>query len=140
MAEVIHREVTLTGPDAWQRVVDAVRPNAQSAIERGHPLHVVVTSVDADRLDEQVSFYWAVVLKRIAEDIPDDNGEFRPSTYWHEKLALEFLGMVEVANKRTGQLHRRRASIARGEITVGGMFNYTTRVQAWAANLGIDWD
>jgi hypothetical protein len=136
----IHREFTLTGPDVWARVIDTVRPNAAPAIERGKPLHVIVTSYDADRHDSQIGLYWGVILKRIAEDIPDDDGEFRPAQYWHERLALEFLGMIEWVNPRTNRINRRRRSTARGEISVGDMAKYLTQLQAWGAERGIVWD
>lgn len=94
----MHREFTLTGRDVWARVVDTIRPNAAPAIERGKPLHGIVASYDADRHDSQIALYWGVILKRIAGDIPDDGGESRPAPYWHERLALEFLGMNESIN------------------------------------------
>ncbi len=140
VSDTIYREVTLTGPDAWQRVIDAVKPNAQSAIDRGHPLHIVITSLDSDRTEEQVAFYFGVVLARIAENIPEEDGELRAAAYWHEKLALQYLPMRETRSERTGHIHRARGSVGRGQITVGAMTTYITQCQAWAANLGIDWD
>jgi hypothetical protein len=141
VSDVIYADVVLRDPSDWQRVVNAVRPNAQSAIERGKPLHVIVISDDADATDEQRAFYFGIVLKRIADEVPEEDGDLRPVAYWHEKLALEFLGMVETTSQRTGRIHRRRRSVARGEIKVGEMARYITTLQAWAANThGIEWD
>jgi hypothetical protein len=139
--DVVYADVVLRGPADWQRVVNAIRPNAGPAVERGKPLHVIVVSSEADATDEQRAFYFSHVLKRIADEVPEEDGDLRPVTYWHEKLALEFLGMVETTSQRTGRIHRRRRSVARGEITVGEMARYITTLQAWAANThGVEWD
>jgi hypothetical protein len=140
MSDPVYAHVVLRGPDDWQRFMSVVKPNAGPAVERGKPLHAFLVDGDMDRLDIQVAFYWAAVLPRIAEEVPEEDGELRTAVYWHEKLALEFLGMEEYVTK-SGALTKRRKSIARGKISISNMAKYTTRVQAWAAtNYAIEWD
>lgn len=140
MSDAVYAHVVLRGPDDWQRFMSVVKPNAGPAVERGKPLHAFVIDGDMDRLDIRVAFYWTVVMAKIAEEVPAEDGEFRPGPYWHEKLALEFLGMEDHVTK-AGALVRNRRSIARGKITVSEMAKYTTRVQAWAAtNHSVEWD
>jgi hypothetical protein len=140
MSDAVFRSFVLRSPDIWKSIVEFVKGSAARAIERGKPLHVFVIDGDMDRLDIQVSFYWTAVIPRIAEEVPGDDGLFHPGPYWHEKLALEFLGMEDHVTKG-GALVRNRRSIARGKITVSEMAKYTTRVQAWAAQThGVEWD
>jgi hypothetical protein len=140
MSDALFRSFVLRSPDIWKSIVEFVKGSAQRAIERGKPLHVFVIDGDMDRLDIQVAFYWTAVMSRIAEEVTDEEGQFRPGAFWHERLCLEFLGMEEYVSKQ-GALMRRRKSIARGKITVSEMAKYTNRVQAWAAtNHSVEWD
>jgi hypothetical protein len=140
LADPLYRSFVLETPSIWKVIVEFVKRHAQASIAREAPLHLFIVSDDLDRLDVQVAFYWSVVLKRIAEDAWVDGKQF-PAKNWHEQLAGEFLGFVEVVDKKTQQPKLQRRSIARGCITVGEMARYTIQVQAWAANnFSIDWD
>lgn len=139
MSDRIFHAFMLRSPMVWTSVLQVVKAHAQAFIDRGKPLMVIVVSQDHDALDSQRAFWHAVVLPRIAEEVPDDEGELQPATYWHEKLVLEFLGMAETVSEG-GKIRRTRRSTARGKITIGEYADLITRTQAWAAQRGVEWD
>lgn len=139
MSERVFRAFVLRTPMVWRAVVEVVKAHAQAFVDRGSPLMVIVTSPEHDALDVQRAFWHSAVLPRIAEEVPDDDGELRPVTYWHEKLVLEFLGTSETVSE-SGKIRRTRRSTARGKITVAEFSDLITRTQAWGAQRGVEWD
>lgn len=139
MPERLYRAYLLTGPGVWRHVVEVVKAHARAFIERDKPLLVIITSQENDATDSQRAYWHGVLLPRIAEEIPDDDGKLRPVAWWHEKLVLEFLGMEETQSQ-SGKIRRTRRSTARGKITAGEYADLINRVEAWGAGEGIEWD
>lgn len=139
MADRIYHAFVLRSPSVWRGVLEFVKAKAQSCLDRDSPLVVIVTTAEHDATDEQRAFWHGVVLKRIADEVPDDDGELRPAPWWHEKLVLDLLGMTERVSA-SGQIKRQRRSTGRGQITVGEYADLITRAQVWAANRGVEWD
>ena len=139
MSDRLYRAFLLTGPGVWRHVVEIVKAHARAFIEKDRPLMVIVCSQEHDATDSQRAYWHGVMLPRIAEEIPDDEGEFRPVAWWHEKLVLEYLGMDEKVSD-SGKIRRTRRSTARGKITAGEFADLITKVQVWAAQRGVEWD
>lgn len=139
MSDRIYKAFVLRTPSVWRLVVDLVKAHAQAFIDRDRPLLVIVTSQENDATDEQRAYWHGVVVKRIAEEVTDEDGQLRPAPYWHEKLVLEFLGMTERVSA-SGQLKRQRRSTGRGQITAGEYADLITRAQVWGASRGVEWD
>ncbi|HKR45462.1 MAG TPA: hypothetical protein VJU59_38305 [Paraburkholderia sp.] len=138
MTQRVYRAFLLTGPGVWRHVVEVVKAHARAFIERDKPLMVIICSQEHDATDSQRAYWQGVVLPRIAEEIPDEDGEMRPAAWWHEKLVLEFFGMTETVSG-SGKIRRQRKSTARGKITVGEFADLINRTEAWAASLGVEW-
>lgn len=131
MSDQLHREFLLTseGPAAamWQFVKSNARPFA----ERGQPLRVIVTDEEEDRLEQQIRYYFGVVIKAIAENVWVEGRRFSKES-WHEHFARKFLPPSEMVLP-DGEVVIVRASIARGKIGVRAMAKYTEEVLAEAA-------
>lgn len=139
MSDRLYRAYVLTGPGVWRHVVEVVKAHARAFIDRDKPLLIVITSQENDATDSQRAYWHGVLLPRIADEIPDDDGELRPVAWWHEKLVLEHLGMAETVSA-SGKIRRTRRSTARGKITAGEYANLINRVTAWAAGCGVEFD
>lgn len=139
MADRLYRAYLLTGPGVWRHIVEVVKAHARAFIDRDKPLMVIICSQEHDATDSQRAYWHGVLLPRVAEEIPDDDGEFRPVAWWHEKLVLEYLGMAETVSQ-AGKIRRTRRSTARGKITAGEYADLIQRVQVWAAHQGVEWD
>ncbi|WP_207000711.1 hypothetical protein [Trinickia mobilis] len=139
MSDRLYKAFVLRTPGVWQFVVEVVKAHAQAYIDRDKPLLVIITSQEHDATDGQRAYWQGVLLPRIADEIPDEDGELHPVAYWHEKLVLEFLGMDEKVSE-SGKIRRQRKSTARGKISVGDFNDLITRTQVWAANQGMELD
>lgn len=132
----LHQEFTLRSPLVWQSLVDFVRQHAKPANDAGRPLRVILTDEDADRLDEQIAFYFGVVVKATTEQAWVAGRQYSKQS-WHEYFAEMFLPLIEV-ELPNGQLITRRQSIARGKIGVRAMAKFTEEVEAYVASeLGV---
>lgn len=131
MSTTIHREFTLSGPAVWTAVTAFVKANAQAMIQKGKALRIIITEDDADRLDEQIAYYFGVVIKTISEQAWIDGRQFGKEA-WHEQLARDFLPPIEI-QLPDGEIVIRRQSIARGKIGVKAMAKFTQEVTAFAA-------
>lgn len=105
----------------------------------GRPLRVILADSDGDRLEEQVKFYWKAVIEPIAAQVHVDGRRFSEKA-WHKHMKRLFLPPTEV-RMPDGTVEMMEPSIARGEITVGEMAEYTTKVSAHAAaDYGVQFD
>jgi len=139
MSDRLYRAYVLTSPNVWRHVVEVVKAHARAFIDRDKPLLIVITSQENDATDSQRAYWHGVLLPRIADEIPDEDGELRPVAWWHEKLVFEHLGMAETVSA-SGKIRRTRRSTARGKITAGEYAALIERVQIWAAHRGVEWD
>jgi hypothetical protein len=139
MSDRVYQAFVLRTPSVWRAVIAFVKAKAQACLDRDSPLVVIVTTAEHDATDEQRAFWHAVIIKRFADEVPDDGGELRPPAWWHEKLVLDLLGMSERVSA-SGQIKRQRRSTGRGQITVGEYADLITRAQVLGAQRGIDWD
>lgn len=136
-AGVLYREFVLNGPSVWQSLVAFVRANAKACAERKRPLRVIITEEDRDRLDEQIAYYFGVVIKAMHEQAWVEGRQFSKEA-WHEHMARRFLPAKEIILP-DGEVILKRASIARGQIGVKAMAAFTQEVEAFAATeLGVD--
>ncbi|MRR49353.1 MAG: recombinase [Rhodocyclaceae bacterium] len=136
MSATLYREFTLKSPSIWKLVVSFINDNAAACIARNAPLRIIITEDEMDRLDEQIAFYFGVIVKSTAEQAWV-NGRQYSKEVWHEHFAQEFLPPIEI-ELPTGEIITRRASIARGKIGVKAMAHYTQEVEAYVVGeLGV---
>lgn len=136
MSATIYREFTLSAPAVWTAVTAFVKANAAAMVSKGKALRIIVTEDDADRLDEQIAYYFGVVIKTISEQAWVDGRQFSKDA-WHEQLARDFLPPIEI-QLPDGEIVIRRQSIARGKIGVKAMAKFTQDVTVFAASeLGV---
>ena len=141
MSDSLYREYTLRTPNEWKALCEFVRNHAKPANDSGRPLRLIVTDEEADRLDEQIAFYFGVIVKSVCEQswIEDSNGRRRQYSkeVWHELFSQKFLPPREI-ELPTGQTVLKRQSIARGKIGVGAMARFTKEVEAYVTQeLGV---
>lgn len=128
----IYREFSLRGRADWQEVVATVKAAAPTMASDGRPMRVILVNDDADRTDEQVRFYWVAVIEPIAEQAVVAGCRFTKAT-WHKHMKEQFLPPKE-HRESDGRIVLVEPSIARGEITVSAMAEYTRQVEAHAAS------
>jgi len=137
MTEALYREFVLTGPGPAREMMALLRTQAGPSAGAGRPLRVIVTEEEADRLEEQIRFYFGVVLRAVSEQAWVA-GRRWPKEVWHEEFARRFLPGKEVVLP-SGEVVIKRASIARGHIGVRAMAKFTQEVMAHAAaELGVE--
>lgn len=135
----LYREFTLRGRADWAEVVSTVRAAAPTMARDGRPMRVILVDADGDRLDEQVKFYFKAVIEQIAEQIWIEGRRYSPRA-WHRLMKTTFLPPVEM-RLPDGTVEMMEPSIARGEITVAEMAEYTEKVSAHAAvDYGVQFD
>jgi hypothetical protein len=137
MTDALYREFLLTGENPVKALWAFVKANARACADKQRPLRVVITDDELDRLDEQIRFYFGVVIKTISEQAWVDGSQYSKEV-WHEEFARKFLPGEEIVLPG-GEVIIKRASIARGHIGVRAMAKFTTEVQAYAAaELGVE--
>jgi len=137
MAEALYREFLLTGENPVRSLWEFLRANARSCAESKRPLRVIVTEDEHDRLDQQIAYYFGVVIKAISEQAWVEGRRYDKDV-WHEEMARRFLPGKEVILP-SGEVVIKRASIARGHIGVRAMAKFINEVQAYAATeLGVE--
>lgn len=137
MSDTLYREFVITGPGPWGALIAFLKGNVRAFIERKRPLRVIVVEDDQDRLDEQIRYYFGVTVRAIAEQAWV-NGQRFSKEAWHEQLARMFLPAKEVILP-DGEVIQKRASIARGQIGIKAMAEFTQQVEAYAASeLGVE--
>jgi len=126
MSDALHREFLLTGEVPAAAMWQFVKSNARPFAERGHPLRVIVTDEEEDRLEQQIRYYFGVVMKAVAENVWVDGQQFSKEV-WHQHFARKFLPPTEMILP-DGEVVIVRASIARGKIGVRAMAKFTEEV------------
>lgn len=127
----LYREFTLRSPADAGAMVNFIKSNAAAFVDKGTPLRVIVTEEEMDRLDEQIKYYFGVVVKAIAEQVWVAGRQFDKDV-WHEQLAKQFLPTKELVMP-DGEIVLKRSSIARGQISLKRMGKYLQEVEAYAA-------
>lgn len=139
MADKLYREFLISSPSIWKLVTKFISANASAFIERGTPLKVIVAEEESDRFDEQVKYYFGIVVKTIAEQAWVEGRRYDKDA-WHEQLARDFLPTREIVTP-DGEIILKRSSIARGRISNKAMAKYTQEVTAYATTeLGVIFD
>jgi hypothetical protein len=137
MADALYREFLLTDENPVRLLWAFLKANARPCAESKRPLRVIVTEEDHDRLDEQIAYYFGVVVKAISEQAWVEGRRYSKKV-WHEELARRFLPGEEIILPG-GEVVVKRASIARGHIGVRAMAKFINEVQAYAAaELGVE--
>lgn len=127
----LYREFTLRDTADAVAMVAFIKSNAGAFVEKGTPLRVIVTEEEMDRLDEQIKYYFGVVVKAIAEQVWLQGRRFSKDE-WHEHLAKQFLPTKELVMP-DGEIVLKRSSIARGQISLKRMTKFIQEVEAHAA-------
>ncbi|WP_427183552.1 recombinase [Bordetella bronchialis] len=137
MPDALYREFLLTGEGPARALQAFLKANARSCAESQRPLRVIVTEDEHDRLDQQIAYYFGVVIKAISEQAWVEGRRYSKRA-WHEEMAKKFLPEVEI-ELPSGEIIVKRASIARGHIGVRAMAKFINEVQAYAAaELGVE--
>jgi len=137
MSDTLYREFVLSSPEIARGMLQFIKANAAAYCERKTPLRVIVAEDDSDRLDEQIAYYFGVVIRAFSEQAWV-GGKLFSKEAWHEELAARFLPQKEII-RPSGEIVLRRQSIARGHIGVKAMAAYTTQCQVYGATeFGID--
>jgi hypothetical protein len=135
----LYREFTLRDGGVWSSLVAFVKSNAPAFADKGTPLRVIVTEEEVDRLDEQINYYFGVVVKTISAQAWIEGQRFSKEA-WHEELAKMFLPAREIITP-SGEIIQKRSSIARGKISLKRMTKFIKEVEAYAAaELGVEFD
>lgn len=135
----LFQEFVLRGPSDAKGLIAFIKENAGEYVQKGSPLRVIVTEEEADRLDEQIKFYFGVVVKTIAEQAWVEGRQFDKDV-WHELLAKQFLPTRELTLP-DGEIILKRSSIARGQISLRRMTKFIREVEAYAGQeLGVRFD
>lgn len=129
----LYKEFILTSPTVLASLHAFLDANAAGV----PPLRVIITDEESDRLDEQVRFYFAVLVQSTAEQVWLDRGQFHKDT-WHEYFCEKFLPKTEVMLPFATKPTTVRQSIARGRIGVRAMAKFINEVEAHAVQeLGV---
>lgn len=141
MSDSLYREYTLRTPNEWKALCEFVRNHAKPANDSGRPLRLIVTDEEADRLDEQIAYFYGVIIKAVVDQawVTDERGVRRQYSkqVWDEYLSDKFLPCTEI-ELPTGQKKLVRQSKARGKIGVGAMARFTKEVEAYVTQeLGV---
>lgn len=137
MPDALYREFLLTGEGPARALQAFLKANARSCAESKRPLRVIVTEDEHDRLDQQIAYYFGVLIKAISEQAWVEGRRYDKDV-WHEEMARRFLPGKEVILP-SGEVVIKRASIARGHIGVRAMAKFINEVQAYAASeLGVE--
>lgn len=137
MADLLYREFVITGPGPWGAMIAFLKANVRAFIERKRPLRVIIAEEEQDRLDEQIRYYFGVTVKAVSEQAWV-NGQRFSKEVWHEHFARMFLPAREIILP-DGEVILKRASIARGQIGIKAMAEFTHQVEAYAAGeLGVE--
>jgi hypothetical protein len=134
--ENITRSFRLQGEDQINGLMRFIRLNIDAHREAGAPLVAVVMTEKRKRKAEQNKYYWGVVVKGFASNVPVGGVHHLPMV-WHEYLANKFLGCVEITDPFGAQIIRRRSTT---DLSVKEFAEYTTQCEAFgAAEFGILW-
>jgi len=135
----LYREFVLSDERTTGALWNFLKANASAFAQRGHPLRVVVSDEDQDRLEEQIRYYFGVVIAALSENAWVGGGRFSKEA-WHEEMARQFLPQTEITLPG-GEIIQRRQSIARGHIGIRAMAEFTQKVEAHAATeYGIEFE
>lgn len=126
VSDSLHKEFRLVHPESIANLNRFILANNSEK----SPLRVIVTDEDADRLDDQIAYYFGVIIKSVAEQAWIGRKQFDKKV-WHEYFAEKFLPNIEI-ELPDGKIIQRRQSVARGKIGVRAMAKYTTEVEVYA--------
>jgi hypothetical protein len=114
MTARLYREFVLSGPAVWQLVKELVREHAKAHIDRGAPLHVIITEYDKRRADVQNREYWGYVLRPISEQVFVEGRKFIPDA-WHELYASQYCPKIEITLPNGEIITRRKSTSEMGQ-------------------------
>ncbi len=139
MIDVLYREFILDTPAAGVVLVNFLKSNCATFVERGTPLRVTVTEEEVDRLDLQIAFYFGPLMKQVCEQAWVEGKRF-PKEVWHEYFSKMFLPSTELTLP-DGEIVVKRGSVARGKISLKKMNVYLLEVEAYCGTeLGVIFD
>jgi hypothetical protein len=139
MTQALYREFVLDKPSIGSMLVNFLKSNAAAFVEKGTPLRVIVTEEEMDRLDVQIAYYFGPLMKQVCEQAWVEGRQFSKEV-WHEHFAKLFLPAKELVMP-DGEVVVKRGSIARGQISLKKMAEFTREVEAFATTeLGVVFD
>ncbi len=125
----LYREFILDRRGIWQAIVAFIRKNYEAAVDSGKPLHIIVTTSDKKRTNQQNARLWGYVYKTISDQAWDNNRQFSDMV-WHEYYANKYMPRVEMILPG-GEIMSRRKSTS--ELNVGEFTEYMQAVEVDAA-------
>jgi hypothetical protein len=132
-------DVVVATREGAHRVVTLAYERAQNLIADGKRVRIVTEEAEDTRSLQQNAFYWAVVLKEIAEQASID-GQRWSAEAWHEYGKRTFLGYEF---KRTVIAGRKRKAVSKQlrsttKLSVKRMSEYLEKLMAFAVtDLGV---
>lgn len=136
VSAALYREFTLRNGGVWNGLVAFIKANAPAFAEKGEPLRIIVTAEERQRNNQQNRFYWGAVLRAIAEQAWIDGRQFDKDT-WHEFLARKY-GVSDELVLPDGEIITRRKSTT--QMSVGEFSTYLNQCQAYAAQIGVEFE
>jgi hypothetical protein len=125
----LHREFKIMGETSLYQAVNFITANWKGLLEADAPLFLIVTNAEEKRRSQQNKYYWAVVIRSIAEQAWV-NGRKHDSESWHEYFARAY-GIQKDVVMPDGNIAIKRLSTT--EMTVKEFSEYTEKVTVYGA-------
>lgn len=131
----LYREFVIDGrPGVFPAIGNFVKSNWRALLDVGKPLHVIVTTAEKKRNNEQNARLWGYLYKTIAEQAWVEGRQYGKDS-WHEHFAQKYCQKVEVVLPG-GEIITRRKSTT--EMNVGEFSEFMQQIEAEAAmELGV---
>jgi hypothetical protein len=130
----LNREFKVTGEQSIAAINSIIQSNWKPMNESGTPLFVIITSTEEKRRAQQNKYYWAVVIRSIAEQAWVGGKQFSTEA-WHELFA-QMYGVHKDVTLPHGEVVTKRLSTT--EMKVREFSEFTEKVTAYGAlELGV---
>jgi hypothetical protein len=125
----LHREFKIISETALKSAINFVESNWRALLDVETPIFLIITSAEEKRRDQQNKYYWAVVIRSIAEQAWLNGKQFSAEA-WHEYFASQY-GVKKEIEMPNGCISTKRLSTT--EMKVREFSEYTQKVEAYGA-------
>lgn len=130
----LNREFKVTGEQTISAINSIIESNWKPLNASGTPLFVIITSTEEKRRAQQNKYYWAVVIRSIADQAWVNGKQFSAEA-WHELFA-QMYGIHKDVTLPNGKVVTKRLSTT--EMKVREFSEYTEKVIAYGSlELGV---
>jgi len=126
---VINREFKIVSETALNIAINFIKSNWKPLFDAETPLFLIVTSAEEKRRAQQNKYYWAVVIRSIADQAWVQGKQFSAEA-WHEYFASQY-GIKKEVEMPNGCIATKRLSTT--EMKVKEFSEYTEKVTAYGA-------